>query len=291
MRKILLYGLILFLFACKKEIYVNIEDRPASLVVNAQLEPDSLISINLSLTQNIIDLSEPKKVNDAVIEVLSKDSTILDVLQVKGKGLYQSAVLKPKTSTQYLFRISQQNKVYWINEQMPDSFKANLIDTIRGVFQGQANFFQMRLNVSNDFFHDNFFGLRIKRLSRKIQGNDTVLIEEWSDIETADLILTEDAETHFSKKHLLFSDRYFKGLQQELKFGTSINDKPNQKTLSLSVYVSSYSLNAYNYYTSLNEHLFYQNDPFSQPTVLKGNVVNAYGAAVGQIHQVFLIQF
>jgi hypothetical protein len=291
LRKILIYTACVLLFSCKKEISVNIEDRPASLVVKADLFCDSLIEIDLSLTQNIVDNNAEKKVNDAVIEVFSKDSTILDVLNPQGFGRYQSSVVRPKAGNEYLFRIYHQNKVYWVDEIMPDTFDANIIDTSRVVFQGKSSFFQYRLDIKNDFFKDNFFSFRIKRISQKVKGLDTVLVEEWCDIETVDFILTESPQTRFSKKQLLFTDLYFRGLRQEFKLGTSIANVANQKTLRLVLFVTSHSKSGYNYYTSVNEHLFYQNDPFSQPTILKGNVPNAYGAAVGQITKRYEINF
>lgn len=291
MRKILIYTACILLFSCKKEISVNIEDRPASLVVNADLFSDSLIEIDLSLTQNIVDNNAEKKVNDAVIEVFSKDSTILDVLNSQGFGQYKSNVVKPKAGNEYLFRIYHQNKVYWVDEIMPDTFDAQIIDTSRLVYKGKTSFFQYRVDLKNDFFKDNFFSFRIKRISQKIKGVDTILLEEWCDIETVDFILTENPVSRFSKKHLLFTDRYFRGLRQEFKFGIRNTEIPNQKILSLVLYVTSHSKSGYNYYTSVNEHLFYQNDPFSQPTLLKGNVPNAYGAAVGQITKRYEIFF
>jgi len=291
LRKILIYTACVLLFSCKKEISVNIEDRPASLVVKADLFCDSLIEIDLSLTQNIVDNNSEKKVNDAVIEVYSKDSIILDVLNAQGFGRYQSSVVRPRAGNEYLFRIYHQNKVYWVDEIMPDTFDANITDTSRVVFQGKSSFFQYRLDIENDVFNDNFFSFRIKKISQKVKVQDTILLEEWCDIETVDFILTENPETRFSKKQLLFTDRYFRGLRQEFKLGTSIANVANQKTLKLVLYISSHSKSGYNYYTSLNEHLFYQNDPFSQPTLLKGNVPNAYGAAVGQITKRYEINF
>ena len=291
MRKVLIYTACVLLFSCKKEIAVNIEERPAILVVNSDLFSDSLIEIDLSLTQNIIDNIAEKKVNDAVIEVFNKDSTILEVLNAQGFGKYKSSIVRPKAGIKYLFRIYHQNKVYWVDEIMPDTFDSDIIDTSRVVFQGKSSFFQYRLDIRNDVFKDNFFSFRIKKISQKVKGNDTFLVDEWCDIETVDFILTENPESRFSKKQLLFTDRYFRGVRQEFKFGSSIADLANQKTLKLVLYVTSHSKSGYNFYTSVNEHLFYQNDPFSQPTLLKGNVSNAYGAAVGQITKRYEISF
>jgi hypothetical protein len=270
---------------------VNIENKPASLVVNSSLYCDSLININLSLTQNIIDNNPPTIVSDASIEIMNKDSVILDVPNYNGNGNYLSWV-KAEPGKRYLFRIQYSGKTYWGDETIPDTLKAELSDTGRIIFQGKQNFFQLKLKINDYQNSDNYYGLRLKRTYDKYSGSDTVQAEEWINIETIEFILTENPESRFSKKHLLFSDRYFNGIHQELKFGSgSLFSVEGEKTKALTLYVSSYSLNAYKYYTSVNEHLLYQSDPFSQPTVLKGNIEHAYGSIVAQNTKVFELSF
>lgn len=283
---------LLLSFSCKKEISINIADKPAVLVVNATLDADSFLNFNLSLTQNITDNGGEPAVNDAVVEVMSGDSQILSVLDNQGKGLYSSAWLKPKAGTRYLFRITRGSGEYWVDERMPDSLKVNVLDTGRIVFQGKSGFFQYRIRFQDDALRDNFYGIRLKRIYEKYSGSDTIVSEEWVNIESIDFILTENPESKFSKKHLVFRDDYFNGLNQELKFGAAgLFDRADQKTTSLILYTASYSSSAYAYYSSVNEHMLFQNDPFSQPTLLKGNVSNAFGAVVGRFTQTYVLSF
>ena len=294
MKQVILYGLMLLaLLSCKQEVIINIEDKPSVLVVDADLNTDSFICVNLSRTQNITDNSGKKLIDDAVIEVFDKDTGIVDVLMPYSNGIYKSTVTKPMAGKQYLFKVFQNNRVYWVNERMPDSMACVIQDTARIVFQGKNNFFQLQLRLDDPLAQKNYYGIKVRRYYNQINGTDTQLQVEWARLETVDLILTEDPQTRFSNKHLLFKDAYFNGSKQYLKFGVAdLFTTADQQTTALELFVSSYSENAYNYYSSVNEHLFYQNDPFSQPAIVRGNVSNgAYGAIVGQFQQRYLIRF
>lgn len=293
MKSLLKHSAFCLLFlACKQEVLINIEDKPSVLVVDADLNTDSFFSVNLSRTQNITDNAGKQFLEDAVIEVFDKDTVMVDVLSNVSKGTYQSSAYKPQAGHQYLFKILHNSKIYWVNELIPDSMQSTIQDTGRIVFQGKNNFFQFQLQLDDPMSKKNFYGIKIKRYYNQINGTDTQLLVEWSRIETVDLILTEDPQTRFSNKHLVFKDNYFNGSKQYLKFGVSdLFTQASQQTTALELFVSSYSENAYNYYSSVNEHLFYQNDPFSQPAIVRGNVNGAYGAIVGQFQKRYLIRF
>ncbi len=261
-------------------------------MLNSELSSDSFISFDLSLTQNITDNNNPPYVNDASIEVLNKDSNIIDVLSFTGNGRYASIWLKPQVASRYLFRIRRGNEEHWADEKMPDTLHAKIIDTSRVLFQSKQNFFQFNVKIKDDASKSNFYGLKLKRKFEKYSAEDTVIAEEWVNIESIDFLLNENPDSRFSKKHLLFNDLYFKGLDQEFRFGgADLFSNSSQKTLKLELYISSYTVNGYRYYISVNEHLLYQSDPFSQPTLLKGNVSNAFGAVVGNYTRVFTFDF
>jgi hypothetical protein len=270
---------------------VDIVSRPPSLVVFSELQPDSVFRINLSLTQNITDNNPTTYVNNAIVEVLNSDTQLLDQLIYTQNGDYSTA-LKPQNNAHYLFRIKLDNKVYWANETIPETLKCTFIDTAKVIFQGKQNFFQFRISIKDSAGSiPNYYGLRLQREYMKVNGTDTVYGREWISIETPEFIMTENPESKFSKKHLLFHDKYFNGLNQELRFGSAeLFDIPGSITVALHLHVSEYSENAYRYYTSINEHLLYQNDPFSQPTELKGNVFGAFGAIVGQSTKIITLR-
>lgn len=292
MRKLLLYITVLFLFACKREIIVDVPNREASLVVDSEISPDSFIKVKLSRTQNITDNNPAKTPFNCLIEVMDKDTGILDVLNDMGKGVFASYFLKPKAGESYLFRITADSKTHWVSERVPDSLKCKVMDTSRIIFQGKQNFYQFTLDIEDQDNKSNYYGLRLKRFYQQISGIDTTTVSEWIAIESLDFLLTENPATRFSNRHLLFNDKYFSNMTASLKFGANgLFGKPTEKTIKLELYVTGYSESAYNYYTSLNEHLFYQNDPFSQPTLLKGNIKDAFGAIVGSYTQIFRFDF
>lgn len=293
MRNGLLYiAMVLGLLSCKQEIIINIEDRPSTLVVDAPLYPDSVFCVHLSRTQNITDNSGKKYIENAVIEVFDKDTAIVDVLLHSGKGTYKSSGTKPEAGKFYLFKIDYNNQSFWASERMPDTLECVIQDTSRIILQGKDNFFQFNIRLTDPILQNNFYGISVKRYYNQINGTDTQALVEWSRLETVDLILTEDPQTRFSNKHLVFKDVYFNGSIQYLKFGIAdLFSTPKQITTALELNVASYSENAFNYYNSVNEHLFYQNDPFSQPAIIRGNVNGAYGGIVASYQQRFLLKF
>jgi hypothetical protein len=282
---------LLLIFACKREVQIDIEDKPSQLVVNAVLDVDSLMLFNLSQTQNITNNKPVSFIENGSVEVLDEDTVQLAFLLHTNKGNY-SSIIRPVAGKQYYFRITTPGRTYWVSERMPDSARCMVYDTSRIIFQGRENFFQIRVRLQDDFFKSNYYGIRVKRIFKAFNGTDTIMSEEWVSLESIDFVLTENPKSKFSKKNLLFTDEYFNGQTRILTIGgNNLFSNPSQKTLRLEVYTTAYSRNGYNYYTSVNEHLFYQNDPFSQPTLLQGNIPGAFGAAIGSISRKEIISF
>lgn len=280
------------MISCKEEITVNIDNKPALTVVVSELDKDSLFAFRLSLTQNITDNNPEKTISDAVIEILDKDSNLLETLQHSSGGIYQSALKKPAPAVRYLIRIRDSRGEHYADETMPFPIHILSLDTARIQFQGQQNFLQLKLMFNDTVIQGNYYGLRLKRTFMRYSGSDSVLSEEWLNIETGDLIITEDPDSRFSLKHRLFSDRFFNGKVQEIRFGAGgLFGKTDEKTRTLEMFFSSYSPGSFSYLTSLNEHLFYQNDPFSQPSGIRSNVSNAAGGVVAQYTIVRRIEF
>jgi hypothetical protein len=287
LRKICFYIAIFSIFACKKEIIIEIEDRPPQLVVNAVLDPDSFLYFHLSQTQNITDNNAIPYITNATVEVFNKDTTLLTVLSHNVNGDYRSGIFKPRPDSQYLFRINTVQGAYWVNELMPDTMHCVIKDTTRSIF-----LFQVRLDFTDPPLPNNYYGIKMKRYFEVYNGADTTFAEEWVALESIDFILTENPRTKFSKKNILFTDQYFIHPKQTLRIGAAdLFNKAGQKTKRLVIHATAYSFNGYNYYASVNEHLFYQNDPFSQPTLLVGNIPGAFGAAVGKNTKTLTIWF
>lgn len=286
------YSVILFFIgACQKEINFDLSDHQAKLVVNGHLFNDSLISIDLSISGQITQ-SEVQPYVNGVVELYDKDTNQLLTLNNNGNGRYFSSVYKVKANNIYLIKIKTNERDYWIREETPDTVFSEIKDSSRFFFQGNEAYFQLKLQLNDKSILKNFYEIKVKRFYKEWNGIDSIKNEEWVDINTQEFVLTESPTSRYSKKQLLFSDRFFNGQKVNLNVGMfGLFNTPQQRTTHLQVYVSSLSLNAFNYYTSINEHLFFQNDPFTQPSQIIGNVPDAYGAITGRYLSVETIVF
>ncbi len=288
--------LVLVFVSCRKVIDLNLPVQPQSIVLNSNLALDSFLTINLALTQGITENAPNYSINDAFISIYDKDSNLLEVLQNGGNGSYFSNILKGASNKLYIAKIINQNTTYYTSDSIPNQSNTLIIDTARILYQGKPNYFNIDYKIIDNQSQTNYFGLKLKRkyLQYFTTNNllDSVIKEDWITIDTRDFYLTENEISQFSKKHILFNDRRFNQSARVLKFGNAeILTTTNQKTLALIVYMEQYSPQAFTYYQTLNEHLFYQNDPFSQPSAVKGNILNGYGAFVGKSIKADTIKF
>lgn len=282
--------LLLVFVGCKKIIVFDIDSKVPTLVVNAFISNDSLFNFTLSTSQSVISSAIRNKVSNATIEVFDKDSNLVTTIIEQGIGIYQSSFARAKPNTLYRYKINALGKVYAINEATPDSIQIEIKDTSRGVFKGRNKVFITKLKLTDRSILGNYFSLKIKKTFLNKVTNTTQ--EEWCDLETLDFILTEDPKSKFSKKNLLFTDRYFNNQSTWLNIGcVGLFDNPNQTAQRLDIYASTISSSAFQFLTSLNENLFFQNDPFSQSPQLFGNLPNAHGAIYSQTMQKLAVNF
>lgn len=269
------------MIACQKQEGIIIPQEEKVLVVNSSLSADSIIRVNLSYTQSITNNSSYEKVTSADIFLYDQDTVFMENLLNNGDGNYFT-INTVSASKKYILKIIILDKIHWSSDSIPVKAVGfpSSIDSI--TFRNKPNFFQITYTLSDNQNYQNFYGFKLKHIFGEIKGNDTFQKEEWFDIETLDPILIEDINSKFSKKQLLFTDKYFNNNAVKLKFGTSrIINNGSYQTRRLILYTEQYTAKAFAYYSSVNEHLFYQNDPFSQPVSVKGNVSDAYGAFIG----------
>ena len=274
--------------ACRKEIEFKLPPGKQLMVVNSNLCNDSLISLKLTYTQAINDNSAINTENNATIELLDKDSLLLEKITNSQNGFYQTITTKAKASTCYLLKISTPQAIYWMKDSCPGTCLGSVLNVDSTIFQGKTNFYRIKFQLKDLQTCTNYYGLKMKHTYESyivgIGGKvDTTLTEEWIDVETIDPLLTQDENNKFTKQHLLFNDAFFNLSTINFSFGTSLIANSNtRKTKQLSIDLEQYSPDAYQFYTTLFEHMFYQNDPFSQPTLVKGNINGAYGSFIGK---------
>ncbi len=283
MKKLVYICCLFALFACQKQAGIIIPDLERSLTVNSSLCLDSVIHINLSYTQSITDNSAPVAETNANIELYNRDTVLLEILTHSSSGNYISTAIKGLAGEKYIIRIITPKQVYWTSDSLPARIDGKILSADSINFHNNPYFYQITYQLKDKNPYQNYYGLKVKHYYEEIKPNDTLLKEEWINIETIDPILIEDINSRFSKQQLLFTDKYFNNSVVDIEFGTSkIINTTQYRSKYLVIFNEQYTFDAYRYYSSLNEHIFYQNDPFSQPINVEGNIKNAYGAFTGK---------
>lgn len=288
---------ILIVLGCRQNTDIVLPKEDPILVVNSVLSSDSFITVRLSYTQGITENTPIVFETGASVIIYNQDTQFVENLANTGNGWYKGAI-KAVPSSRYLAKIAINSTIYWAFDSVPLLPDINVTDTSRIFFQGKPGFFSIEVALSDKQTSANYYGMKMRYFYEYyvLDPNgfpiDTIDKNEWIDIETVDPILTESDFSKFSKKHLLWSDKYFNNTTAILRVGSSVIIRNNrQKPHYLVIYTEHYTTGSFQYYTTLNEHIFYQNDPFSQPTIVNGNIPNAFGSFVGKSVKVDTIHF
>lgn len=294
---IIWFVLLIWAASCRQPGDIVLPETSPVLVVNSVFCKDSNMSVRLSYTQGITDNSPRKYEAGAIVTLHDKDSVLMATFTNNGNGWY-SLAQKPQVSKLYFLKIQEGSNIYWTNDSVPPTPQIIINDTSRIFFQGRPNFFLIEMALADKQTAPGYYGIKLRynyevyTLDDAGQHKDTAYKEEWLDIETNDPLLNESEFAKFSKKHLLFTDRYFNNTTAILKPGSSAIIRNNrQKPHFLIIYTEQYSPMAFQYYATINEHIFYQNDPFSQPAAVSGNIGKAYGAFTGRSVKADTIHF
>lgn len=288
MKKLQYFFFSFIIVSCTKEIELDLSQQSQKLIINSNFYLDSFITIKLNLSKSIVDNRAYSSVSNATVEIYDKDTNLIELMKNQGQGIYQTLFNKAQKFNKYILKVTYNGKEYWGLDSVPDAPRMKFIDTFRMFFQGQQNYFNCLYSLKDSLKTKEYYGIKVKKIAEKYQLNslnliDTIKYEEWIDIETKEFVLTENPITGFSKKMLLYDDKYFNQNIQFLNFGKSnLFANKNDKVKYLIVYFIKMNEGGFNFYNSLHQHVFYQNDPFSQPNPLFGNIPNAYGAFVAQ---------
>jgi hypothetical protein len=91
--------------SCEKTIDMKIAEYPSKLVINAQLNPDSVVFGNISKSLAILDESSSPFVPVAEVSIYENES-IIETLPINSRGFFRSNNFKPKPGNNYKIEAS-----------------------------------------------------------------------------------------------------------------------------------------------------------------------------------------
>ncbi len=279
-KMMVLFLSISLLTACFKEIpYPNI-DGNKQYVINCIFEINTTPVAKVYQTAILGANSTPEIFSEAQLllydSIMGKiDSFVFDPISQN----YTCNTICTEKNKYFLVLKNNNSQVAIAKEELTSSVLNYTIDTQTVIFRGKEDFLQIKLTISDEVNLENYYGFQLLRSYWKYANNDSTFEEEIQELETIDYWFLRNENSQFTKKELLLRDIGFEDKVAILRFGafSLYANSSKQKTIALKLICSKMSSNLYQYRQTINEHLFYQTDPFAQSTTVYTNWDNTRG--------------
>lgn len=281
---------ILFLSSCLlQEVETDVPETAPNLVFNAIFEPDSLLKIEVSKTNYILDSS-----NNSLIEAkieLFENSESIGQLQAKNKYYTipdfitkANSVYKIKfTSTKFgSFEISDTTKsksnIVSISETKNYglTFEGNYYSLLKIEFTDnieENNYYQVFLEIDSFKREDHFGNVTYINFSRPLYSTDELITDEIG-------VLNDEPNTE-RENYLFFSDKTINGQTYSLNlfFVPLFDNQYNNHDYDLIVHFHSVSQNYYNFIKTYYYNSYSSGELFNNNTdqLIYSNIPNGYG--------------
>ncbi len=274
MRKIYSFLAIMVLVcSCEKEIDYKGKGLENFLVVNSLLMPDSLLKCKVSRSNTLFDEGEIQMIEDAKVEVYKNDE-LLEVLPYSQKGYYRSASLKPEIGQNYRFKV--------IHTKYPDvSCKTTIpsapVVSVSSCVMHDDNNYDVTLAI-NDLPGDDYYRIVAYTFGEHYEHNMLAYVGSNDPVLNFNKVVVDDSEfTDYPDNYYkVFDDALFDGNTYELRLSLYLWEPSD-----LYIVVQHLTKDLYLYYSSVQSHIYYDDDPFSEPVQIHSNVNNGAGIMGG----------
>lgn len=283
-------------FACQKTIEIDIEASKIKLVLNANLNPDSSIVINLSKSRHILDNAVIQSIEDASIELYEDDILIGNLIHDKNGNYYTN--YKPKFDKTYKI-IAKHPKLETISAvtTIPNKISNFTISSSKSYDENGTEYHVFDIKFTDPKFENNYYMIKLRNKYKQeiwdpnlIQfdtlyvGADTTIVNITYggyryEYRTTSLYFNSNdinLENNTYLDNITFSDELFDGKSYSVKISLAqyyFNADTNM------IYFDLYSLSPdfYKYIISLNKYNDANGNPFAEPVMVFSNVENGIG--------------
>jgi hypothetical protein len=291
--KKLIYCLLFFLWAgCVDELEIDLPAPEPKLVVNALLNPDSLIKVHLSKTASVFD-SIPEYVEDADV-IIYENGLNLTPLYYQSDGFYSTELIKPEAGK--IYRIEIATNEFGLTsacDTLPYFITGLSCSTsdLLGSYNNGDQFAELTVNFKDDPNKDNYYelflfteysenyswGIDTMTFLASWFSNEPALIEENLNAQEPALSSCLFTDQFFDSEHVSVHLNYFPGAY-------SNDGEPYfPDYYRLIIVFHSVSKQYFDFKSKFNLYLDSRND-FWEPgeaVYLKGNIENGLGIFAG----------
>lgn len=272
-----------FSYSCEKEIAYNGEKLENYLVLNAVLEPDSLIKCQVTRSNTMFQNGTIVTIEDAVVELYQNDQ-LIETLTHSQNGYYQTATLKASIGEKYSFKVSQKQFTNInCNTILPGETAAELTSV---KYNGSTGNYDMELLVKDKPGKD-CYRILIYTLTN-FNGDDNyyqTFIDSNDPVLNYNMVINDESgfSDYPDNNFMIFNDDLFEGEDYRLKF--SIYGYENAP---VKVVLQHITEDLYQYYHTVQARDYYHEDPFTEPVRIYSNVDGGAGILGGATSTVSL---
>lgn len=289
MKNIILLVLVAMLTGCEKNVQIDLPKELPKLVVNSFFTPDSAVSVQVSLSQPVLERPFLTGIEDASVKLFEEGQEI--------------ATLKLDTSLKFVYTTNNKNLIkagskYSLTVAtskygtataqsfvpLPVKINKVTITESAGVSVDGAPYNLLKLELSDPANAENFYAVKVKSVHYKLIRNNQANREDtlWSE-SLQDLFLEPSISSLNPNTQLLFSDKSFNGRTTSLLLYYFPAVPPAFRRKGISIALITTGKDYYEYNKRLRTHLTNQTFELlgGETIPMPNNIKNGYGIFAG----------
>jgi hypothetical protein len=276
MKKLSIALMVALLISCELIVDVEVPFEEEQVTANSLFSPDSLWSVQLNLTRNILDEEPFKEIHDAQVVVLEGDHQVATLTHA-GHGLFRSDTERPAPGKAYTLSVRAPG---YSDVQASASIPIPSPITGVDVYESTSNQNTMlKVTLKDDGAEANYYELYMD-LENERYDFQTKQLEIWRhrlQLISEDPAIQTDDDSYSNS--IIFKDALFNGREVDLTFRTAGGgiSRHGMSTITL----KTLSEDAYNYIRTSRLQDMTSGDPFAQPVNVYNNIQNGFGIFAG----------
>ena len=295
------------LIGCETVVDINIPEEPPRLVLNAFLQADSAVVVELTESRSILTNDFLPAVSGALVTLLEEEQPVATLEESDRTGIYFSS-FTPSIGKSYTLRV---NKVGFEPVEgttvipAPMVVRAVMADTVTmdrrfssDPHDAKATFSlgEVRIMLDDPGNERNYYGVSAYHYERGFKGErnsrgdyvitDTVrtvrsLYFSSDDPATASIVDEFAGGGETSSNIISFSDEFFNGKTYSLRLTQNVLSNWDAAYTQLHLVLHATDEAQYRYFRAVQLQYENQDNPFAEPVQVYSNVENGFGIVAG----------
>lgn len=296
---VLSISVILAFSACEKKLDIDIPEGEKHIVVNGLITPDSLLTVSVSKSQNILEDDDILFLTDATVKLFGNDIFVENLIHVD-LGVYISTLI-PEIGVNYKINVDY-NNLKSVNAEMilHNPVEIVSVDTTVEVHTNDYGGdtykeyeIHYKIKIEDDGNTNDYYFLALSLIQPLYEYDEYGLPTFVGYEETNEYFNTNDPVFRDNNEFTLdgmfgsvFTDELFNGTQYTVNISTgysfdSYTGKLDGEEYLIKVKLLTVTEEIYRYITSYNLNQKTKYDPFAQPVQIYSNIENGLGLFSG----------